>query len=254
MCFAHDAVPPISPIQGAAITNERLHLSAADGTRFVAFEALSEAAGRGSGVVVLPDVRGLFTFYEELALRFAELGYDAIAIDYFGRTADDPPRSADFDWTDDVMATTQEGIRQDVAAAIARLREKDSDRKIFTIGFCFGGSNSWHQAANGHGLSGAIGFYGHPVRDGMPGGAPPVVTRVDEMECPILGLMGGDDPGIPAEVVDEYRRTLDTAGIENEIITYPAAPHSFFDRGYEEFADESADAWRRVLAFIAANE
>lgn len=254
MCFTHDAVPPIPTVQGAAITHQRLHLAAADSTRFVAFEALSEDSGQGAGVVVLPDVRGLFTFYEELALRFAELGYDTIAIDYFGRTADDPPRSADFDWTDDVRATTHEGIRQDVAAAITRLRANDADRKIFTIGFCFGGSNSWHQAANGHGLSGAIGFYGHPGREGLPGGAPSVASRVDEVECPILGLMGGDDPGIPGDVIDEYRRALDAVGIENEIITYPGAPHSFFDREYEAFADESADAWERVLAFIASNE
>jgi carboxymethylenebutenolidase len=74
------------------------------------------------------------------------------------------------------------------------------------------------------------------------------------VECPILGLMGGDDPGIPGDVIDEYRRALDAVGIENEIITYPGAPHSFFDREYEAFADESADAWERVLAFIASNE
>jgi carboxymethylenebutenolidase len=253
MCFAHDAVPPIPPVAGAAITYERFHLTADDGTRFVAFEALSETPGSGPGIVVLPDVRGLFSFYEELALRFAEVGHDAIAIDYFGRTADDPPRSPDFDWADDVMATTQEGIRQDVAAAIARLRASEASRKIFTIGFCFGGSNSWHQAANGHGLSGAIGFYGNPTRAGVPQNAPPVASRAAEMECPILGLMGGDDPGIPSELVDEYRKALEGAGIENEIIVYPGAPHSFFDRQYETYTTESTDAWERVLAFIAAN-
>jgi carboxymethylenebutenolidase len=252
MCFAHDAVPPIPPVQGAAITHERLHLTAADGTRFVAFEALSDAPGQGPGVVILPDVRGLFTFYEELALRFAELGYDAVAIDYFGRTADDPPRSPDFDWSDDVMATTQEGIRQDVAAAIARLRAADADRKIFTVGFCFGGSNSWHQAASGHGLAGAVGFYGHPLREGFPQGAPAVAARVGDMECPILGLMGGDDPGIPDDAVEEYRGALDAAGVENEIVIYPGAPHSFFDRKADTFAAESADAWARVTAFVAA--
>ena len=33
-------------------------------------------------------------------------------------------------------------------------------------------------------------------------------------------------------------------------MTYDGAPHSFFDRRYEDFADASEDAWRRVLEFI----
>jgi carboxymethylenebutenolidase len=31
---------------------------------------------------------------------------------------------------------------------------------------------------------------------------------------------------------------------------YEGAPHSFFDRRFEEYAEQSADAWKRVLAFI----
>jgi carboxymethylenebutenolidase len=70
------------------------------------------------------------------------------------------------------------------------------------------------------------------------------------MEAPILGLMGGADAGIPAEDVDEFEAALTDAGVEHEVVTYPGAPHSFFDRRYEDFADASEDAWNRVLAFI----
>ena len=41
------------------------------------------------------------------------------------------------------------------------------------------------------------------------------------------------------------------AGVEHEVVTYPGAPHSFFDRKQEEFAEASEDAWRRVLDFLA---
>ena len=51
----------------------------------------------------------------------------------------------------------------DTAAAVAVLRANDADRAVFTVGFCFGGSNSWLQASSGHGLAGAIGFYGRPT-------------------------------------------------------------------------------------------
>jgi carboxymethylenebutenolidase len=77
------------------------------------------------------------------------------------------------------------------------------------------------------------------------------VERVDQIDCPILGLMAGDDQGIPLEEVDRWRDALTAAGVENDIVVYEGAPHSFFDRKYEEFADESADAWRRCLEFIA---
>jgi carboxymethylenebutenolidase len=203
-------------------------------------------------VLVLPDVRGLYRFYEELATRFAEEGHNAVAIDYFCRTAGDEERGEDWDYMPHVRQTTFEGVSADAAAGIAHLRSLDPDRPVFTVGFCFGGSNSWHVAGNGLGLAGAMGFYGHPNRV-FPEGATPLVERVGEIDCPILGLMGGDDPGIPLEEVDRWRDALTAAGVENDIVVYEGAPHSFFDRKYEEFADESADAWRRCLEFIATH-
>jgi carboxymethylenebutenolidase len=137
----------------------------------------------------------------------------------------------------------------DVAAAVARLRERNPDRRIFTLGFCFGGSSAWQQAAYGHGLAGAIGFYGRP--DGQrPQGARTPIDLAPEMASPILALMGGADPAIPAETVAVFDQALTTAGVEHEVVTYDGAPHSFFDRKYDDFADESADAWKRVLEFI----
>jgi carboxymethylenebutenolidase len=222
-------------------------LDAEDGNTLMAFEAVGEEPS-DTGVVVLPDVRGLFQFYKDLGTRFAQAGHDAVAIDYFGRTAGAGERTDDWDFWPHVEKTTQQGIRADVAAAVSHLRSGNPNRRLFTVGFCFGGSNSWHQAANGHGLSGAVGFYGRPRRDNDA-----AIDRVNEMTCPILALMGGDDPGIPREVVDEFEAALNGAGVPNEVVIYPGAPHSFFDRKQAEFADESADAWRRVLGFIEAN-
>jgi len=245
MCYSADASPPIDPIEGGASGHEDLVLASVDGNRIAAFAA-SSAESKGPGVVILPDVRGLHHFYEELALRFAEHGYDAVAIDYFGRTAGVGKRGDEFAYSEHVPRTTLKGVTADTAAAVSYLRKNDPERSVFTLGFCFGGSNSWHQAAEGHGLAGAIGFYGNPKR-------PPLgpIERVSQYACPILALMGGDDPGIPNEVVEEYRLALEGAGVENEVIVYPGAPHSFFDRKQEEFSTDSADAWRRTLDFIA---
>jgi carboxymethylenebutenolidase len=248
MCFELDSDPPIPRIAGAAVDHRDVTLTAADGTAFAAFEATGGNAS-GPAVVVLPDVRGLYRFYEELALRFAERGYDSVAIDYFGRSAGVGKRGEDFPFRDHVPQTTFESVKQDTAAAVAHLRQADANRKVFTIGFCFGGSNSWHQAANGHGLAGAIGFYGHPNRE-FPAGATPMVQRAGEVESPILGLMGGADQGIPQEEIDRFDAALTEAGVQHEIRVYPGAPHSFFDRRYDEHQEACADAWQRVLAFI----
>jgi carboxymethylenebutenolidase len=244
MCYDDDSSPPIEPIDGGVAAREDLTLTAADGNQFAAFAAAS-AKSKGPGVVILPDVRGLHHFYEHLALRLAEHGYDSVAIDYFGRTAGIGKRREAFPYAEHVPLTTIEGVTADTAAAVAHLRVGDPERAVFTVGFCFGGSNSWHQAAAGHGLAGAIGFYGNPKR-------PPLgpIERVSEFECPILALMAGDDPGIPVEVVEEFGKELEKAGVEHEVVVYPGAPHSFFDRKQEEYAEDSADAWRRVLDFI----
>lgn len=250
MCFPADALPAVPQIRGAEVDHCHHTLHTADGNEYLAFSARGDRPG-GPAVVVLPDVRGLFPFYEELALRFAEHGYDSVVIDYFGRTAGLDARDNDFDFMAHVRQTTQDGVRADTAAAIAQLRTDAPERSVFTVGFCFGGSNSWHQAANGLGLTGAIGFYGHPNRSGVPIGSTPMISRVGAIECPVLGLMGGDDPGIPESEVAPFREALTAAGVGGGIITYPGAPHSFFDRTYEEHAAASADAWQRIVDFIA---
>lgn len=249
MCFELDSLPPIPVIAGAAVSHDDLVLEAADGTRFAAFSATPDDPA-GTGVVILPDVRGLYRFYEELALRFAERGIAAVAIDYFGRTGGVGKRDEHFPFMDHVVKTTPEGIQADVAAAVAHLRLPDggSCRAVFTVGFCFGGRHSWLAAAGEHGLAGAVGFYGRPGvgSDGAPGPA----QRAGEIAAPVLGLMGGADQAIIADDIAAFEEALDAAGVEHEIVTYDSAPHSFFDRRYEEFAEASEDAWARVLAFI----
>ena len=245
MCFDLDSVPPIPVISGAAVSHEDLELEAKDGNRFAAFLATPEEPAK-VGVVILPDVRGLYRFYEELALRFAERGYAALAFDYFGRTAGVSKRDDDFPYPDHVAETTPEGVQADVGAAVEHLRGLGCET-IFTVGFCFGGRNSWLAAASGHGIAGAVGFYGMPAeRNGVPG----PTHRAAEIDAPILALQAGDDQNITAELNAAFDQALTEAGVEHELVVYEGAPHSFFDRKHEEFAAASDDAWSRTLAFL----
>jgi carboxymethylenebutenolidase len=245
MCFDLDSSPPIPAIAGAAVSHDDVILSSGDGTDFAAFVATPEEP-TAAGVVILPDVRGLYRFYEELALRFAERGYAAVALDYFGRTAGVAKRDDEFEYMPHVEQLTDEAVQADTQAAVEKLRDLGCT-SIFTIGFCFGGRASWVAAASGHGLAGSIGLYGSPTRER---GGPSVVQRAAQIECPILALQAGDDQGISADDNAAFERALTDAGVDHEIVIYDGAPHSFFDRKYEEFADASEDAWRNVLAFV----
>jgi carboxymethylenebutenolidase len=245
MCFEIDSEPPIPVISGAAISHDDLVLASEDGNRFAAFRATPDGP-TPTGIVILPDVRGLYRFYEELALRFAERGFSAIAFDYFGRTAGAAKRDDDFDYMAHTQATKPGTIQQDVGTCVRHLRALDCT-SIFTVGFCFGGRNSWLAAASGHGLRGAVGFYGHPgERNGQIG----PTQRAGDMECPILALQAGDDQNITPDLNAAFDEALGLAGVEHEVVVYDGAPHSFFDRKQEEFAEASEDAWGRVLRFV----
>jgi carboxymethylenebutenolidase len=249
MCFELDSVPPIPPISGGApVRSDDVVLEAADGTRFAAFAAQPDDGAR-VGVVILPDVRGLYGFYEQLALRFAERGYAAIAFDYFGRTAGVAKRDDEFPYPDHVAQTTPETIAQDVRAAVEHLRSPagGSCQAVVAVGFCFGGRHAWLATADGHGLAGAVGFYGST---GERNGAPGPTQRAAEFEAPILALQAGADQNILPEHNAAFDAALTDAGVEHELVVYDGAPHSFFDRRFEEYADASADAWERTLAFI----
>ncbi len=252
MCFDTDSRPPIAPIAGGALDAEEARLVSSDGASLRAYIA---RAGRptGAGMIVLPDVRGLHRYYEELTLRFAEAGIDAVAIDYFGRTAPDDDRGDAFPYVDHVARTEYATLSADVAAAADALKAAAGGRprSLFSVGFCFGGRLAFDTATLGLGLAGVVGFYGWPIGQGR-GGVPAPVDVAGEMRGRVLGIFGGADEGIGPAAIAEFDAALSAAGVRHEIVSYPGATHSFFDRKHAEFAEASADAWGRVLAFVAA--
>jgi carboxymethylenebutenolidase len=246
MCYDTDAAPPVYGAPVTDTSSSSLVLTSSDGTGFAAY--LSEPAeSHGTGVLVLPDNRGLSGFYEQLTVRLAEQGYPALAVDYFGRTAGVGYRGADFDHMSHLFQLTRPGLYADIAAGIAHLTGPVGVRTTVCLGFCFGGRLAFLTAAPSFGLAGVIGLYGMP---GMLNGAPGPTQLAGELRAPVLGLFGGADEGIGPELVTEFEQALAQAGVPHEIVTYPGAPHSFFELNRPEYASAQADAWRRILAFV----
>jgi len=242
MCYDKDAKPPAHAASITGTTASDIKLTSADGTAFAAYEARPDDV-RGPGVVILPDVRGLHDFYKQLAVRLAEQGHPAVAIDYYGRTATDDERGEGFPIMEHVSKLSRETIQDDIMAAADRL-----GRPAVALGFCMGGRNAFFASAPRFGFAGVIGFYGAPGIAGPYGPGP--TQHAAELGAPILGLFGGADHGITGEQVSEFGEALTEAGVEHELITYPGAPHGFFDATAAEHEEASADAWKRVLAFL----
>jgi carboxymethylenebutenolidase len=242
MCYSIDARPPLPPIIGGSSDETDLVLTAADGGRFNAFAVPAERPS-GAGIVILPDPRGLAPFYLDLTRRFAQAGIEAVAVDYVDPTASLRPRLGEIDFRALIQGTTAESIDAAVAAAINHLRTPDGGAvsSVFTVGFCFGGSTSWRQSAVQPGLAGAIGFYGVParVRDAIP-----------KMKAPLLLLVAGADGATSPEENGRFDEELTKAGVPHKSVVYDGAPHSFFDRRYEDHQKASEDAWGQMLAFI----
>ncbi|GCE10861.1 dienelactone hydrolase family protein [Tengunoibacter tsumagoiensis] len=251
MCYDNDARPPDLPAAGGAAHGQDLVLTSADGTQFAAYTARPEQPG-GAQIVILPDVRGLHGFYKALALRFAEAGVEAIALDYFGRTAGLTARDDSFEFMPHVQKLTVPTVFQDVQAAIAHLHSSAPEsQSIFTVGFCLGGSLSLLTGTQEFGQRGTIAFYAGLSRQ-MAGSDKTVLELSTNEKHPVLGLFGGADQGIPVEQVHTLDQNLDTAGVEHEVVIYEGAPHSFFDRKAVDFAEASTNAWERILNFISS--
>ena len=194
--------------------------------------------------MILPDVRGLYRFYEELALRFAERGHAAVAFDYFGRTAEAEKRGDDFEYMPHVRQTTAAGVQADVGAAARTCAARGASASSPSV--LLRRRHSWLATAGGHDLAGAVGFYGRPGTgsDGSPG----PTQRAAEMR-PDPGPHGWGRPGYPALRRRGVRRGARGRGVEHEVVVYGRAAQLLRPQT-GEFAAESEDAWNRVLAFL----
>jgi carboxymethylenebutenolidase len=256
MCYDDESAPPVPPVSLGHATGTELVLTAADGTRFAAYQATLDnpADRKPARIVVLPDVSGLYDFYRQLAVRFAETGHTTVVIDYFGRTVGPGPRSADFDNDDHLPHLTREQIITDLRAAVDHVRT-ESDGPIYTVGFCLGGGMSLYAGTAGLGLTGVVAFYAWTGGWGSNEDLPHDFVR--DITCPVLGLFGADDKAVPEEVPLAFRQHLAESQTPHDIVIYPGQGHGFFEKDYKgEPGHEraAAEAWDRLLAFLAVPE
>jgi len=238
--------------------------------------------GRRPGVLLIHEIFGPDPHIRDVAGRFAREGYVALAPNLFTgelstlltpanvalamrSLADAPPdlrrdpsRFAAFTATQPAerrpileafgkvtSPPVQRGFALDLLAAAQHLRTLPGvdPRRTASVGFCFGGAMSGRLATVDPDLRAAVIFYGQN----------PPLEDVPRIRAAVLGLYGGEDPGVTGQV-PALAEAMKRAGRSFRYQVYPGAKHAFFNDARPNYHAESAnDAWAKVLTFLREN-
>lgn len=215
--------------------------------------------GTHPGVVLLPDVRGIYEHFRELGRRLAAEGFAVLVADLYRRTGRPTltdPASA-MRW---IAELDDRIVMDEIRAAVAFLRGHPAvgGQPVGILGFCMGGQYTLLAACSVPGLAAAVSFYGMiryaPGLDPAKKPHAPLDIAAD-LRCPLLGLYGAEDPLIPLEDVRAFEEAARRSGRAVEFRVYPGAGHAFLnDTQPERYRPEAAaDAWRRAVAFLRSH-
>ena len=218
------------------------------------------AGRKGAPVVlVISEIFGVHEHIADVANRFAQAGYFAIAPELFAR-AGDPQAYGEIAKliAEIVMKTPDAQVMTDLDACLAWAQTQGADASRAAItGFCWGGRITWMYTAHQPHIKAGVAWYGR--LEGAPNPAWPSypIERVNQLNAPVLGLYGGRDDGIPVASVDRMKAALaqgSPAARRSEFVVYDEAPHAFHADYRPSYRREAAqDAWRRCLAWFKAN-
>ena len=256
--LAAQASPVSTPADGLNITN--VSYPAPDGFDLPAYVARPAGDGPFPVVVVVSEIFGVHEYIRDLCRRLAKAGYAAIAPSFFNRV-EDPASLSDMSRVQQIVgAAGYEQVMGDVSATLDWASQQlwANDGRTGITGFCWGGKVVWQAVARFAAFDAGVAWYGRlaPAPTATPeqvaSGQPWPVDLADDLKCPVLGLYGEADRGIPLTSVEAMRAALQRAGqTESGIHVYPGAPHAFHADYRDSYrAADAADGWAKLLAFF----
>ncbi|MGN6561011.1 MAG: dienelactone hydrolase family protein, partial [Candidatus Nitrosocosmicus sp.] len=94
-----------------------------------------------------------------------------------------------------------------------------------------------------HPLAATVIYYGVPLTNDT--------KTIANIKWPVLGIFGDKDKAIPVSTIKQFQKALNESGITNEIYIYPGVGHAFANPSNTGYASkETADAWKKTLAFL----
>ena len=236
----------------AGITAGEVQVPVADGM-LPGYFAKPNGAGPFPIILVNEEIFGVHDYIKDVCRRLAKQGYAAIAVEIYARLADlaHAPNPAELIPTV-VVKAPDATVMSDSDSAVAYAAAHGGDvARLGVIGFCRGGRNTWMFAAHSHQVKAAVAFYGPlggTTSDIQPKTAGQIASQIN---CPLLGLYGGKDPGIPVEAVMKAQADAKAAGKTVEIHIFPEAPHGFHADYRPSYRPEEAkEAWSMALAWF----
>jgi carboxymethylenebutenolidase len=199
-------------------------------------------SGVGPGIVVLQEWWGLVPHIKDVADRFAEAGFIALAPDlYHGKSTVEPDEAASLMQALHI-AETESILRKAILELLGNHGTSPND-KVGVVGFCMGGQLALCAAANNPVVGAAVDFYGvHPD----------VQPSYRDINCPILGFFAENDHNVTGKVVEALDQELTILGKPHHFETYPGTDHAFFNDTRPEVYNEAAahDAWEKMIVFF----
>lgn len=249
------------PVAGEIITTAEDGLSIADGQvvsggfQVPTYEARPAGTGKYPVVLVIPEIFGMHEHMRDVTRRFAREGFLAVTFEPYAREGGvlKLPDIAAVRKVVDPVPDARIMADLDAVVAYAKRHGAAQSDSMGVTGFCRGGMYALLYAAHSRDVKAAVPWYGQikPARD--PGvrtaGPLDVATKIT---CPVLGLYGEADVGIPVADVREMEAALKGAGKTAEFVVYPGAPHAFYADYRPSYREEAAkDAWRRCVAWFS---
>ena len=212
-------------------------------------------SGKRPGILVIHEWWGHNDYARKRADMLAKLGYVAFAVDMYGdgKLAEHPSDAGKF--MNEVTSNMQLAEKRMHAALQVLNNHAQTDKdKTAAIGYCFGGAMVLHLARIGTDIDGVVSFHG------SLGTKSP--ASKDKVKAKVLVLHGADDPFIPAEQVESFKKEMNTAGVDYEFVAYPNVKHSFTNPQADEFSKRfelpalqydamaDKDSWNRMQTFF----
>jgi len=249
-----------SSVAGEVITTPTDWITAADAKVLSGdfpipiYEAHPSAHGKYPVLIVIPEIFGMHEHIKDVTRRFAKEGFLSITFEPYAREGGvlNLPDIPSVRKVADLVPDKR--VLSDLDAIVSYARQHNAGRadRIGVTGFCRGGMYTFLYAAHNHRLNAAVVWYGQLRPDKIRGirtvGPLDIATQI---RCPILGLYGGDDVGIPVSDVREIETILKKAGKTAEFVIYPGAPHAFFADYRPSYRPDAArDAWSRCITWF----
>jgi dienelactone hydrolase len=201
----------------------------ANGTSLKGYIAYDDAIkGKRPGVLIVHEWWGLNDYAKKRADMLAGLGYTALAVDMYGEGKSTKHAEDANKFMTEVMSNMDVAQKRFKAAMdLLKAQPTVTPDDTAAIGYCFGGGVVLYMASVGTDLDGAVSFHGSVGAASKP--------EPGSVKAKILVFTGGADPLVPLEQVDVFKKQMDEANADYEVVVYPGLKHSFTNPDADEY-------------------